>query len=222
MIAVVSMTFDPRSLLPASEMVRARSPRALHAWVLETCDAIAKVPEAKRAALLHHGPFKKFYEEIFPFSIFAIRCYGDRNDVLCVPNRDEQRDFDAEVRDPLRRLPVEITLARDPKWHYRMAYLLEQGGVSMWGPMAVDSSELRECHLRLVKEAAEGKAGPGRYGRGYELEIAVEDSWFDVDRDSAAVADFLEQEIVTLPLCFGVVHLIGLTDRLYKSVAILR
>jgi len=33
--------------------------------------------------------------------------------------------------------------------------------------------------LRLVKEAAEGKAGPGRYGRGYELVIAVEDWWFE-------------------------------------------
>jgi hypothetical protein len=32
-------------------------------------------------------------------------------------------------------------------------------------------------HLRLVKEAAEGKAGPGRYGRGYELVIVVEDWW---------------------------------------------
>jgi len=40
--------------------------------------------------------------------------------------------------------------------------------------------------LRLVKEAAEGKAGPGRYGRGYELVIAVEDWWFEADRDSAA------------------------------------
>ena len=46
--------------------------------------------------------------------------------------------------------------------------------------------------LRLVKEAAEGKAGPGRYGRGYELVIAVEDWWFEADRDSAGVADFLE------------------------------
>jgi len=77
-------------------------------------------------------------------------------------------------------------------------------------------------HLRLVKEAAEGKAGPGRYGCGYELVIVVEDWWFEVDRDSAGVAAFLEHEVATLPLCFDALHVVGWTDHLYSSIAIPR
>lgn len=180
-------------------MVQARSPKELRAWILAKCDAIARAPGAKRSALLHRGPFKEFYEEIFAFSIFAMRSYGHRDDVLCVPNRDEGLDFDTEVRDSSRTLRVEITLARQPKWHDCIAYLLEYGYLylSMWE----SSIESREYHLRLVKAAAEQKAGRGRYGRGYELVIAVEDSWFDADRDSVAVDHFLEHEVATLPLC---------------------
>lgn len=77
-------------------------------------------------------------------------------------------------------------------------------------------------HLRLVKEAAQGKAGPGRYGRGYELVIVVEDWWFEADRDSAGVAAFLEHEVATLPLCFDALHVVGWTDQLYGSVPIPR
>lgn len=87
------VTFDPLSLLPPEELVRLRSPRQLRAWVLDRCDAIAKVPEAKRSALLHLGPFKRFYEEVYPLSLFAVRRYGEQDDVVCVPNRDEGRDF---------------------------------------------------------------------------------------------------------------------------------
>lgn len=53
--------------------------------------------------------------------------------MLCVPNRDERLDFDAEIRDRSRRRQVEMTLARDPNWHHRMAYLLEHRHVAMWG-----------------------------------------------------------------------------------------
>ena len=220
MIMIASMIFDASSPLPVGEMIQARTPRELRAWVLAKCDTLAKVPEAMRPGLLHHRPFKEFYEEIFAFSIFAMRRYEHRDDVLCVPNRDERLDFDAEVRDPSRTLRVQLTLARDPNWHHRMAYLLEHGHVSMWGPVAVDLPELRDFHLRLVKAAAERKAGRGRYGHGYELVITVEDSWFEADRDALVVDDFLEEEIATLPLCFDAVHVVGWTDRLYTSVAI--
>lgn len=59
------------------------------------------------------------YEEIYPFSLFAVRRYGEQDDVVCVPNRDEGRDFDADVRAASRAVKVEITLARDPLWHLR-------------------------------------------------------------------------------------------------------
>jgi hypothetical protein len=52
--------------------------------------------------------------------------------------------------------------------------------------------------------------------------VYVEDSWFEAERDGATVSEFLQREIVTLPLCFDALHVIGRTDRLYKSVMIPR
>lgn len=85
--------------------------------------------QAKRSALLHLGPFKRFYEEVYPLSLFAVRRYGEQDDVVCVPNKDEGRDFDAEVRAASRGVKVEITLAPDPLWHLRMEYFMEHGFV---------------------------------------------------------------------------------------------
>src|SRR5467141_796065 len=108
------MTFDSGSLLPIKELVQPRTPKDLRAWVLEKCRAIADVPELKKPVLRHSRPFKAFYEEISPLSLFAVQRYGDRDDVVCQPNRDDRRDFDAEVREPTRTVKIEITLARDP------------------------------------------------------------------------------------------------------------
>ena len=140
--------------------------------------------------------------------------------MLCVPNRDERLDFDAEVRDPSPSLRVEMTLARDPNWHHCMAYLLEHGHVNMWGPVAVDALVLRKFHLRLVKAAAERKAGRGRYGHGYELVITVEDSWFRCrprrhsGRRLSGTQDCDTSALLRRRAC------VGWTDDLYKSVLI--
>jgi hypothetical protein len=228
------MTFDPRSLLPPDEVVRPRTPVQLRRWVLDRCDAISRTPEAKQLGL-----FKKFYEEVYPFSLFAVRRYGERDDVECVPNMDDSSNFDSVVREASREVKVEITLAYPPLWHLRMEHLVKHGMVGFYGPLSVEGSRRRNdrqttaetmlvdhpeevaLHLRLVKQAAEGKAGPGRYGSGYELLVVVEDSWFS-EQDSASVAEFLEREIMTLPLCFDALHVVGRTDRLHKSVVIPR
>ena len=65
---------------------------------------MADVPDAKRSALRRLGPFKNFYEKVYPFSLAAVRCYGEQDDVVCVPSLEEHRDFDAEVRSPVQTL----------------------------------------------------------------------------------------------------------------------
>jgi hypothetical protein len=65
-----------------------------------------------------------------------------------------------------------------------------------------DPGELRARYLPLIKEAAERKTRKRGYGLSYELLIAVEDSWYEADRDLTEVKTFIEREILGLPLAF--------------------
>lgn len=227
------MPSEVDALLPLAECVRPRKPRELREWVLAKCDLFAQLPELRKPVLLHEGLFKWFHEEIYPLSVFAVARYGDRDDVFCVPKRDQSHDVDAEVREASRTIQVEITSARDPHEHLRMEYLVQHRHVSLTGPLKVqgnkrtgrqienevefvDHRESRARHLGWIKIAAEGKAGGGRYGRSYELLIVVEDWWFDPD-DAEEVVAFIEREVLLLPLEFGAVHVVGLTECLFLS-----
>jgi len=221
------------AFLPLADCLRPRKPQELREWVLAGCNRFAQVPELRDPVLLHEGTFKWFHEEIYPLSVFAVARYGDRDDVICVPRRDPSRDVDAEIHEPSRTLHIEITSARDPQEHLRMEYLVQHRRVSLTGPLMVhgnkragrrienelefvDHRESRALHLGWIKSAAEGKAGQGRYGRSYELLIAVEDWWFGPD-DANEVTAFIRREILTLPLEFAAIHIVGLTGRLFLS-----
>ena len=93
------MPFDVDALLPLAECVKPRAPKELREWVLAKCDVFRQIPELREPVLLHEGPFKWFHEEIYPLSVFAVRRYDDRDDVLCVP-KYQTGDVDAEVREP--------------------------------------------------------------------------------------------------------------------------
>jgi len=226
------------ALLLHEECIKPRAPRELREWVLAKCRAFRDIPELRAPVLLHEGPFKWFHEEIYPLSLFALRHYGDRDDVLFVPKRDPGRDVDAEVREPARTIPIEITSAREPTEHLRMEYLVDHRHVSYTGPLKAEGTKRkgrrienvtefedhrvsRSRHLDWIKTAARGKAGPGRYGKTYQLLIAVEDWWFDAD-DAREVGGFIEREVLTLPLEFDAVHLVGMTEHLFLTFPLAR
>jgi hypothetical protein len=206
------MPFDFDALLPLTECLKRRTPKELRAWVLAKCDAFAQIPELRKPVLLHEGPFKWFHEEIYPLSMFAVRRYGDRDDVLCVPKRDQTSDVDAEIFEP-SRISIQITGARYPGQHQLMRYFVDHPIVELPGD--------RENYLGWIKAAAQGKSGRGKYGKGYELLISVEDYWFDAERDTREVTSFINQEVLGLPLEFAVLHLVGLTGTLFLSFPVL-
>jgi len=70
------MMFDPNSLLTKEELTIPRTPTELARWVEDKCRLFADCPEAKEWVLLHQGLSKKFYEEVRPLSLFAIRNAG--------------------------------------------------------------------------------------------------------------------------------------------------
>ena len=220
-------------LLPLDDCTRPRTAKELREWVLAKCDSFAQKRSLREPVLLRKGRFKWFHEEIYPLSLFAVHRYGDRKDVFFVPNGDRSHDFDAQIREPSRAFPIEITSAREPREHIRMEYFVDHGSVPLTGPVTVKGTKrtghqigvVLECvkhedsraeHLGFVKDAAEGKAGRGRYGKNYELLIAVEDRWFEPD-DTNAIVAFMKREVLTLPLEFSAVHLVGLMGRLFLS-----
>jgi hypothetical protein len=129
---MVGVTLDPRSLLPLEEMTKARTPTELAAWVTERCEAMALVEAAREPGLMRRRPFKEFYEEIFPLSLWATHYYSGRKNVYVRPNLDS-RNFDAVVSDrsvtPPLDLLVEITTAQSPQQHLYMEYFLKHGNV---------------------------------------------------------------------------------------------
>jgi len=209
-----SWTVDVGSLMPPDDVVQPRTPKQLRRWVLDRCDIINAVPETKRPGL-----FKKFYEELYPLSLFAVYRYGEQDDVICVPNDDESKDYDARILAPSGEIKLEITLAYPPGLHIQLRQLMEKDIVSQYG-IAIDHPDEMALHLQLVKKAAENKVRPGGYGAGYELLVFVEDSWFEAKSDCAVVSEFLEREVAILPLRFDALHVIGRIERLHKSVVL--
>src|SRR5690348_12735605 len=143
---------NPDPILVPADLAKPRTPAELAAWVDEKCRAIAEVEATREPALMHYRPFKEFYEEIFPLSVFVRHRYGTREDILVMPNLDN-RSFDATIRDlsvsPPSELLVEITLARDPQEHLRMEHFLKHGHVSLWSPLdSTGNKRNRQIHIQ--------------------------------------------------------------------------
>jgi len=115
--------------------------------------------------------------------------------------------------------------------YLRMKYFVEHEIAPRWGcvtasgserqghKIAVENgmvarSELLERTCERIKKAAEGKANkpnkPPRYGRGYILLIVFDDwQWFKAEKDVVALRDFVEEQVMSLPLNFDRLYTIG-------------
>jgi hypothetical protein len=232
---------DPRSLLSIAELTKPRTPAGLAKWVAETCDAIADIEEAREPALMHQRPFKEFYEEIYPLNLFVKHRYPGREDILVTPNLDN-RHFDAVIRDgsvsPPSEVMVEITLARDPQEHLRMEHYLKHRRTSLGSQIVtsgnkrnrdtsvpiefVEQAVLMASTYGWIKAAAEGKAAkPDRYGRSHVLLIAFEDWFKPRDEDIVTLTTFVTESVLTLPLNFATLYIVGLWGRTYLRFPIL-
>jgi hypothetical protein len=96
--------------------------------------------EFRRESLIRIGRFqKKYEEETFPLALFVRHLFQDRKDVLCVPNFDDTKNYDAiiKIRSGGRStipLYVEFTYAK--KGHedsLRREVLHDQGHVNALG-----------------------------------------------------------------------------------------
>jgi hypothetical protein len=238
----MEMTFNPNSLLTIEELATPRTPTQLVQWVEEKCRLFASLKEAKEWALLHKWLFKKFYEEVYPLSLFATHLYAGRSDIQCIPNLD-YRDFDAVIIDsstsPPFELKVEITSALNEieghDQHLRMEYFVQHGEVNVWGTLsasgtkksgrqihieneAINRNDLLKKTFSLIRSAIEGKSvrpnEPQNYGQGYVLIVAFDDwAWFGSDQDVVALDNFVRESVLKFPLNFAALYVLGLSGR---------
>ena len=237
------MTFDPTSLLTVQELTTPRTPVELVRWVEDKCRMFADCPEpeANEWALLHKGLFKQFYEEVYPLHLFVSRLYTGRTDIQCMPNLDN-RDFDAMIIDyspsPSARLKVEITYAfAGHDEHLRMKHFVAHGHVNAAGKVSSSGTKNREHEIHVEDDAFERtdllkrtcsliqaavvrksmrSNAPQKYGQGHVLLVAF-DEWYVVHtvQDIAVIKDFVEKHILTLPLNFATLYVIGLSGKTF-------
>ncbi|MFH1674444.1 MAG: hypothetical protein ABIF87_13585 [Pseudomonadota bacterium] len=233
------MTFDPNTLLTAEEFAQPRTPAELSYWVEDKCRTFAQHREAKEWILLHKGLFQKFYEEIYPLSLFVNHLYAGRADIKCAPNLDN-RDFDATITDysvsPPSEIKIEITSAIEKNPHLRMEYFVEHGHVNVWGPLsssgtkktgghkihvenqAIAHNELLGKNLSFIREAVKRKTDKStkvhKYGQGHVLIVFFDDwQWFEPVRDGNILKDFMERNVLTSHIDFAALYILGLSGK---------
>jgi hypothetical protein len=153
-------------------------------------------------------------------------------------------DFDALILDnsisPPSKLKVEITSAKNPveghDQHLRMKYFVRHGHVNVWGKLshkgterrgheihveneAIAHTELLDRTFKLIQSAVEGKSmnpnKPQKYGQGHVLIVVFDDwQWFKPEY-IAALKDFVNKHVLTLPLNFAALYVLGLSGKTF-------
>jgi hypothetical protein len=157
----------------------------------------------------------------------------------------DNRDFDATILDystsPPSELKVEITFAMDKikgyQEHLRMKYFIEHRTVSVWDKVSASGNErvghkidveneliahsdLLKQTYSLIRSAVKGKSvipdKPQRYGQGHVLIVAFDDwQWFKPEQEMAALKAFMKKEVLTLPLNFAALYVVGLSGKTF-------
>jgi hypothetical protein len=237
------MAIDPTSILTKEDMQQARTPDELAQWEARKIDEFDSPDRAvKGYGQLRKGLAKQLDEEVRPLSLLAMKLYGGRSDVLCIPNLDTSKDFDAVIRDlsvtPPAEVKVEVTLALDDDEgrdeHLRREYLHEHRHVNPLGNVvstgtkrtglkidveedAIPHAELLQKLFSLIRKAAERKRTPGRYGKTHVLIIFFNDDWllYNPERDVMALADVVKRHVLPLRLNFRTVYVLGRYGRVF-------
>lgn len=236
------MMFDPNSLLTTEELTKPRTPTELSRWWEGKNRLFADCPEARKSALLRKRPFKKFYEELYPLSLFATHLYTGRSDIQVIPNLDN-RNFDATIMDhstsPPHELKVEITSAVEGYDEYlRRKYFVKHGHGNVGGALsysgtekagheihieneAIERTKLLQCTFSLIRSAVERKSvgtnKSQKYGQGHVL-IVTFDDWYwcnSKQQDMATLKNFVKEHVLKLTLNFAALYVVGLSGNTF-------
>jgi len=199
-------------LVTVEELSKVRSSAELIQWVGAKFDEIAKVEGGKDAVRMREGRCKELVEEVYPLSIFAMKKYGEVNDVLFTPVIGNQ-NYDAVVKSKDENYKLEITLAHEGEMEFlRRLMLKEKGyapasgqikktgtkntGIKVEEELAAKNVDdwLNE-QIGLIREAL-GRKLKKDYEAGTSLLIMFEDVVsFDEEEERNALYEVVEKEL---------------------------
>lgn len=184
----------------------------------------------------------KFYDEIYPLSVYVKREYSNNSDVVVAPNLNND-NFDATVtcKDVPSRVFIEITRAKNGHDESLRMEVLARDGYVPWGdagpiagvsgrketpnrvvkilPKVVDrTDELLAEHFLLVEATVKAKAGGCQYGKSFILLVIVDVyDHFQTDSDHAKLDSFVRNNLLCTDLDFARLITFGISGKLHLS-----
>jgi hypothetical protein len=217
---------DPEEVFSLTDCETERTPAELLEWVEEKTRLLRSISGGDSQLLPRTGLARKFLDEMYPLSLLAKHLFGERLDVVCKPNLEDD-EFDAIVIDyrdpPLRVQKIEFVHAIlcYEEFLHRL-YLQQKAPVFTFGKLggkekksahasdeAVPHVVLLNKGLELLVEAARTKSGKA-YGRDTSLVIVFDDyATFRTRDDVAKLEEFINAEILPIDLDFERLFLLG-------------
>lgn len=213
---------DPEQILSAADCETERTPLELIHWVEERSKLFARSETGKTYARSRQGLARIFIDQIVPLSHLARHLYNGRRDVVCKPSIED--DFGAVIVDyrdrPLRVHKLKFIHAIHAYEEYlRRVCLPEEGFMSALGMLAgrgaqadaepVNNIAWLNKSLELIAAMVTLETNKP-YGRDASLVIVFDDyASFHSEEDIAALARFVNSEIVPMPLDFSKLFLLG-------------
>jgi len=220
------VTMDPEEIFSLTDCETERTPAELLEWVEEKTRLLRSISGGDSQLLPCMGLARKFLDEMYPLSLLVNHLFGERLDVVCKPNLEDD-EFDAIVIDyrdpPLRVQKIEFVHAIlcYEEFLHRL-YLQQKAPVFTFGKLggkekksahasdeAVPHVVLLNKGLELFVKAARTKSGKV-YGRDTSLVIVFDDyATFRARDDVATLEEFINAEILPMDLDFERLFLLG-------------
>lgn len=227
-------------ILNAVDMMTPRTVPNFLAWVTQKGEDLSAIPKAEQ--YIGSTLKTKFYDEIYPLSVYIKREYSNNSEVVVTPNLNND-NFDATVTFEGLRSKVFIELTRAKKGYdesLRMEVLARDGYVP-WGdagpitsvsgrkgtpnrvieilPTFVDhTDELLAEHFLLVETTVKAKSDGRQYGKNFILLVIVDDyDHFRTDSDHAKLDGFVRNNLLCSDLDFARLIIFGISGKLHLS-----
>jgi hypothetical protein len=220
---------------------RPRTPGQMESLLADVKRGFDASAELRRESRRYNGGLnKKYFEEIYPLTLLARHLFAGRNDVLCEPNLDDTKSFDAVITigsgpgSDATKLLVEFTYAKDGYDEaLRMEKLNDQGHVSLTASLTRTGTKktgrhitigedilerrddrLKEC-LRLILDRIARKAGP-RYSGVHALAVVFDDILgFRKPEEIALLRTSIESSVRRSTLNFRTLILLGSSGNVF-------